>query len=91
MSLLTLSKKIHLERNQLFINGTLLAICRGMSHLINKGENTMQHLNGMELVALSIHVDQDRARREFVSYVKEDFMEIALAVTGMLLLFLSVL
>ena len=51
----------------------------------------MQHLNGMELVALSIQVDQDRARKEFISYVKEDFMEVALAVTGMLLLFLSVL
>ena len=47
----------------------------------------MQHLNGMELVALSIHVDQNRARREFVAYLKEEYMEIALVISGLLLAF----
>lgn len=47
----------------------------------------MQHLNGMELVALSVHVDQNRARKEFIVYLKDEYMEVALAVSGLLLAF----
>lgn len=47
----------------------------------------MQHLNGMELVALSIEFEQSRARKEFVAYLKEEYMEIALVVSGLLLAF----
>ena len=62
-----------------------------MSHLINKGENTMQHLNGMELVALSIHVDQNRARKEFIRFMKLHWADVVLAVSVELFIFLSVL
>lgn len=47
----------------------------------------MQHLNGMELVALSIEFEQSRARKEFIAYLKKDYMEIVLVVSGMLCLF----
>lgn len=47
----------------------------------------MQHLNGMELVALSIEFEQSRSRKEFVAYLKEEYMEIALVVSGLLLAF----
>ena len=62
-----------------------------MSHLINKGENTMQHLNGMELVALSIHVDQNRARNEFMLFMRRNWRSVALAVSVELAMFLSIL
>ena len=47
----------------------------------------MQHLNGMELVALSIEFEQSRARKEFVAYLKEEYMELVLVMTGLLLAF----
>lgn len=47
----------------------------------------MQHLNGMELVALSIEFEQSRARKEFITYLKEEYMEVVLVVLGLLLAF----
>ena len=62
-----------------------------MSHLINKGENAMQRLNGMELVALSIHVDQNRARKELIRFMKLHWADVVMAVSVELFVFLSVL
>ncbi len=47
----------------------------------------MQHLNGMELVALSIEFEQSRARKEFIAYLKEEYMEIVLVVSTLLAIF----
>lgn len=58
-----------------------------MSRSINQEETAMQHLNGMELVALSIEFEQSRARKEFIAYLKEEYMEVAIVVLGLLLAF----
>ena len=38
----------------------------------------MQHLNGMELVALSIHVDETRSAREFKQFMRTNWRDMAL-------------
>lgn len=41
----------------------------------------MQHLNGMELVALSIHVDETRATREFKRFMRANWRDVVLVVS----------
>jgi hypothetical protein len=38
----------------------------------------MQNLNGMELVALSIHVDETRATRELKRFMRTNWREVLL-------------
>ena len=40
----------------------------------------MQHLNGMELVALSIHVDETRSAREFKRFIRANWRDVVLVV-----------
>ncbi len=49
----------------------------------------MQNLNGMELVALSIKTDENRASYEFKLYVKKNWDLLAMIVSGYAALFLS--
>lgn len=41
----------------------------------------MQHLNGMELVALSIHVDEARPAREFKRFMRTNWRDVVLVVS----------
>ena len=51
----------------------------------------MQHLNGMELVALSIQVDQDRPRKELIRFMKLNWADVILAVSVVWSVLLSIL
>ena len=41
----------------------------------------MQNLNGMELVALSIHVDEARPAREFKRFMRTNWRDVVLVVS----------
>ena len=41
----------------------------------------MRNLNGMELVALSIHVDETRATREFKQFMRTNWRDVVLVVS----------
>ena len=41
----------------------------------------MQHLSGMELVALSIHVDENRTTREFKRFIRTNWREVLMVVS----------
>ena len=41
----------------------------------------MQNLNGMELVALSIHVDETRATYEFKRFLRTNWRDVVLVVS----------
>ena len=41
----------------------------------------MQNLNGMELVALSIHVDETRSAREFKRFLRTNWRDVLMVVS----------
>ena len=58
----------------------LRQLAKGMNANTNTGVHEMQHLNGMELVALSIHVDETRAAREFKRFMRTNWRDVVLVV-----------
>ena len=51
----------------------------------------MQNLNGMELVALSIHVDEARSAREFKRFLRTNWRNVVLVVSVYVAVCLSAL
>ena len=51
----------------------------------------MRNLNGMELIALSIHVDETRATREFKRFMRTNWREVLLVVSVYVAMCVSVL
>lgn len=51
----------------------------------------MQHLNGMELVALSIQVDETRSAREFKRFMRTNWRNVMLVAAVYMAMCVSVL